>query len=66
MAKLSGNVASRAIKYTKASINIGLQQILSTMVDAGLAYEMATSQSDDHLSAIDAFEAKSKPVFRGE
>ena len=66
VAKLSGNVASRAIKYTKASINIGLQQILSTMVDAGLAYEMATSQSDDHLSAIDAFEAKSKPVFRGE
>jgi enoyl-CoA hydratase len=61
--KFTDNVASRAIRYTKTSINIGLQQVLNSMVDAGFAYEMASGQTADHAEAIEAFAAKRKPKF---
>jgi enoyl-CoA hydratase len=35
------------------------------VLDAGLAYEIASLQSDDHLEAVHAFQQKRKPVFRG-
>src|SRR3546814_10631752 len=35
--KFTENAASRAIKYTKTTINIGLQQMLTSMVDSGFA-----------------------------
>lgn len=64
--KFTDNAASRAIKYTKTTLNIGLQQILNSMVDAGFAYEMASGQTSDHAEAINAFAEKRKPRFSGK
>jgi enoyl-CoA hydratase len=63
--KLTVNAASRAIKYTKTTINIGLQQMLTTLVDAGFAYEALSSRTADHKEAIEAFSAKRPPSFIG-
>jgi enoyl-CoA hydratase len=63
--KLTVNAASRAIKYTKTTINIGLQQMLTTLVDAGFAYEALSSRTEDHKEAIEAFSAKRPPSFIG-
>lgn len=63
--KFTENAASRAIKYTKTTINIGLQQMLTSMVDVGFAYEMLSGRTKDHSEAIDAFAEKRKPKFIG-
>lgn len=60
------NAASRAIRYTKTTINLNLLQAFNQMVDTGFAYEMLSGASADHLEAINAFEAKRKPTFSGK
>jgi enoyl-CoA hydratase len=57
--------AVNAIKWTKATINIGLKDQAAKMLDAGLGYEALSLRSDDHLEAIHAFREKRKPVFSG-
>ncbi len=63
--KLS-NGASKAIRWTKSVINIGLKQLLVSMVDAGFGLETVSSRSADHREAVSAFAAKRKPNFTGE
>jgi len=55
--------AQKAIRYTKALINIGLKQQLAAMVDAGFALETVSSRSKEHAEAVNAFVAKRKPNF---
>jgi enoyl-CoA hydratase len=57
--------ASKAIKWTKAVMNIGLKQLLVSMVDAGFALETVSGRSNDHREAVSAFVAKRKPNFTG-
>ena len=57
--------ARNAIQWTKATLNLGLKAQATQVLDAGLAYEIASLQSDDHLEAVHAFQQKRKPVFRG-
>jgi enoyl-CoA hydratase len=57
--------ARNAIQWTKATLNLGLKAQAAQVLDAGLAYEIASLQSDDHLEAVHAFQQKRKPVFRG-
>ena len=64
-AKLA-NGAQTAIRYTKATLNIGLRQQLASMVDAGFALETVSSRTKDHAEAVNAFVAKRKPNFTGE
>ncbi|MCC5858952.1 MAG: enoyl-CoA hydratase/isomerase family protein [Ectothiorhodospiraceae bacterium] len=45
----------RALRWTKATANIGLKQLAHSMMDAGLAYEGATARSHEHLHRLDAF-----------
>jgi len=55
--------AQQAIRWTKLSVNIGLKQIATTILDASLAYEVASSAMPDHAEAVSAFIAGRRPVF---
>lgn len=55
--------ATKAIRWTKMSINIGLRQLAQTMMDASLAYEALSNISEDHQEAVNAFREKRPPKF---
>ena len=57
--------ARNAIQWTKATLNLGLKEQAARVLDAGLAYEMASLQSKDHLEAVHAFQQKRRPEFTG-
>jgi len=59
------NGATKAIKWTKTSINIPLRQLAHSMLDASLAYEALTNIGADHQEAVTAFQEKRKPKFTG-
>lgn len=58
--------ASRAIQWTKLSINIGLKQLATSILDASLAYEGLSNMTKDHQEAVNAFREKRPPRFTGE
>ncbi len=62
--KLAGG-ATKAIKWTKACVNIPLRQLAHSIMDASLAYEALTNIGDDHQEAVRAFQEKRKPKFTG-
>jgi len=57
--------ATKAIKWTKTSINMPLRQLAHSMMDASLAYEAITNMGADHQEAVTAFQEKRKPRFTG-
>jgi enoyl-CoA hydratase len=57
--------ATRAIRYTKTSVNIGLRQLAHSILDASLAYESMTQFSADHQEAVSALKEKRPPKFTG-
>jgi enoyl-CoA hydratase len=58
--------AARAIQWTKLSINIGLKQIATSVLDASIAYEALSNGTKDHQEAVNAFREKRPPRFTGE
>lgn len=60
------NGASKAIQWTKLSVNIGLKSIAQQMLDASFAYEILSQQTKDHQEAVNAFREKRTPNFTGE
>jgi enoyl-CoA hydratase len=60
------NGASRAIQWTKLSVNIGLKQLATSILDASLAYEALSNLTQDHQEAVNAFREKRPPRFTGE
>jgi enoyl-CoA hydratase len=56
----------RAISYTKQTVNLGLKQVATAVMDASIAYEVLTVYSRDHAEAVKAFLEKRKPVFVGK
>jgi enoyl-CoA hydratase len=60
------NGAMKAIVATKLTVNLGLRQIASAVLDASIAYELLTVHSSDHAEAVHAFIEKRKPVFTGK
>ena len=63
-ARLAGG-ATQAIRYTKVSVNLGLKQLVTTILDASIAYEMTTFATQDHREAVAAFLDKRAPKFTG-
>ena len=57
--------ATKAIRWSKMSVNIGLKQMAVTILDASLAYEAMSNVTSDHQEAVNAFRQKRQPVFTG-
>jgi len=55
--------AQKAIRWTKLSVNIGLKQLATAILDSALAYEALTNLSADHREAVRAFREGRPPVF---
>lgn len=58
--------ATRAIRWSKMSVNIGLRQLAHSVLDASLAYEALSNRTRDHQEAVNAFREKRSPVFNGD
>ncbi|AMW78427.1 enoyl-CoA hydratase [Acinetobacter sp. TGL-Y2] len=66
--EFSKNIANgplKAIKWTKASVNIGLKQLAHSIMDTCIAYEMITNHTQDHQEGLDAFKERRRPNFKG-
>ncbi len=57
--------ATKAIRWSKVSANIGLKQLAHSIMDASIAYEALSNQTADHREAVAAFREKRKPDFTG-
>jgi enoyl-CoA hydratase len=57
--------AGKSIRWTKASVNMGLKQMVQTVLETSLAYEEMSSQTADHQEAVNAFREKRAPQFQG-
>lgn len=57
--------APQAVRWTKATINVGLKQLAASIMDAGLAYEGLSARTEDHGEALKAMREKRKPIFTG-
>ena len=57
--------ASKAIQWTKQSINIQLKQAAHAVLDASMALEALSNATEDHREAVKAFREKRKPNFVG-
>jgi enoyl-CoA hydratase len=57
--------AGKSIRWTKASVNMGLKQMVQTVLETSLAYEEMSSQTADHQEAVNAFRDKRAPQFQG-
>jgi enoyl-CoA hydratase len=57
--------ATKAIRWTKTSVNIGLKQLAHAIMDACIAYEINTNATADHQEAVSAFREKRQPSFSG-
>jgi len=55
--------ATKAIRWTKMSVNIGLRDLATSIMDASLAYEALSNATPDHQEAVRAFAEKRTPVF---
>jgi enoyl-CoA hydratase len=57
--------AGRAIQLTKNVMNIPLRQAAISSMDLGMANELMSSQTEDHMEATNAFIEKRAPRFSG-
>ena len=57
--------APQAVRWTKATVNVGLKQLAGSIMDTGLAYEGLSARTEDHGEALKAMREKRKPNFTG-
>ena len=57
--------AQSAIRYTKIATNIALKQLLSSVFEAGVAFEGLSRHTDDYREGVTAFVEKRRPGFTG-
>lgn len=56
---------TKAVRWSKVAVNVGLKQLAHGMMDASIAYEAMTNFSADHQEGMNAFREKRKPKFTG-
>jgi enoyl-CoA hydratase len=56
---------TKAIRWTKVSVNKILRETANLVLDTSLAFEKLTFATDDHKEAVSAFIEKRKPRFTG-
>lgn len=57
--------ATHAIRLTKSSINSGLKQLATSVIDKAAGFEFMSQAMQDHRIALEAFAAKEEPKFIG-
>jgi len=62
--RLAGG-ATNAIRWTKASVNMGLKQVANAVLDTAFNFEAMSQATEDHRIATQAFLNKQKPKFTG-
>ncbi|MGW4094812.1 enoyl-CoA hydratase/isomerase family protein [Nocardia sp. NPDC004750] len=65
MARRLADGPQDAIRWSKVSANIGLRQLAHSILDASMAYEIATMHSATHSEAINAFTEGRRADFKG-
>jgi enoyl-CoA hydratase len=58
--------ATRAIQWTKLSVNIGLKHLAHSVMDASAVYEALSNMTADHREAVLAMREKRTPRFTGK
>ncbi len=58
--------ATKAIRWSKVSVNVGLRQLAHAIMDTSIAYESLTARSRDHHEAVKAFAERRAALFTGE
>ena len=53
-----------AMRWTKASVNIGLKMLTDATLEASIGYEIASAALPDHREAVTAFLEKRRPNFK--
>lgn len=57
--------ATKAIRWSKVSANIGLKQLAHSIMDTSLAYEALSNRTADHAEGVAAFRERRTPKFQG-
>jgi enoyl-CoA hydratase len=65
IARTLAGMAPWAIRWTKLSINKTIKDQLNLLLDAAIAFEMLSMNTQDHLEAAKAFAEKRSPQFKG-
>ncbi|MBI4696793.1 MAG: enoyl-CoA hydratase/isomerase family protein [Gammaproteobacteria bacterium] len=60
------NGATKAIRWTKVTANLGLKALAHQIFDTGLGYEIQSNRTVDHQEAVNAFRDKRAPKFTGK
>jgi enoyl-CoA hydratase len=63
--KIAGN-PRWAVRWTKTVVNLQLKDIANRLMDASIAYEMASNTMADRKEAVRAFVEKRKPKLTGD
>jgi enoyl-CoA hydratase len=57
--------AQTAIRYTKTVTNLALKSMLTSVFEAGVAYEGLSRHTDDYREGVMAFQERRRPNFTG-